>query len=135
MEAHAFKTWTHSNGTFWPRDLLPAHVPYARILLFAYNSNVAFDSSAATLSDHADNLLERYRAIKARCSYIIELSPVAEVQGSPMEMRSQPYSCLTASEDYWSSRYGVGSRPQPLFKVEYSLISPKTLGINQSAKQ
>jgi len=43
---HAYKTWTHGN-IFWPRDLLRPHVPGARILIFGYNSNVAFGSSAS----------------------------------------------------------------------------------------
>ncbi len=52
------KTWTHADGTFWPGELLPEHVPTARIMLFAYNSNVAWDVSEAGIRQHANDLLD-----------------------------------------------------------------------------
>jgi hypothetical protein len=55
----AEKTWTHANGTLWPRDILPSNVPECRILLFGYNSNVAFDVSNQGIKDHANTLLDR----------------------------------------------------------------------------
>ncbi|KAH0613051.1 uncharacterized protein H6S33_009431 [Morchella sextelata] len=55
----AEKTWTHANGALWPRDILPSNVPECRILLFGYNSNVAFDVSNQGIKDHANTLLDR----------------------------------------------------------------------------
>jgi hypothetical protein len=58
VEDHAYRTWTHSNGTFWPKDILPHTFPEARIMIFGYNSNVAFNVSTAALRNHADALLQ-----------------------------------------------------------------------------
>ncbi|KAE8153121.1 lipa and NB-ARC domain protein [Aspergillus avenaceus] len=56
---HAFETWTHQNGTFWPRDYLPQDIPQARIFVYGYNSNVANAEtmSNASVKDHANTLL------------------------------------------------------------------------------
>ncbi|MCJ1388782.1 hypothetical protein MMC18_001632 [Xylographa bjoerkii] len=59
---HAEKTWTHENGTMWPKDLLPNEVDYSRIMLFAYNSNVAWDVSDAGIREHANTLLDLLQA-------------------------------------------------------------------------
>jgi hypothetical protein len=56
---HAFETWTHGNGKFWPADFLPTDIPEARIFLYGYNSNVAKDVSEASIKDHANVLLDR----------------------------------------------------------------------------
>ncbi|KAF8249410.1 hypothetical protein K440DRAFT_641411 [Wilcoxina mikolae CBS 423.85] len=56
---YAFQAWTAPNGILWPRDLLPHDVPDARVLLFSYNSNVAFNVSQEGVRDHANSLLER----------------------------------------------------------------------------
>ncbi len=42
----------------WPRDILPIKVDYARIMLFAYNSNVGWDVSESGIRQHANTLLE-----------------------------------------------------------------------------
>jgi hypothetical protein len=65
-ENHAYHTWTHANGTCWPKDLLPQAIPNARILIFGYNSNVAFNVSTAGLRNHADALLQLLGAKKVR---------------------------------------------------------------------
>ena len=57
-DGHAEKTWTHADGTLWPRDLLPSRVPTARVMLFVYNSNVASDASEAGIRQHANDLLD-----------------------------------------------------------------------------
>ncbi|KAF8530880.1 hypothetical protein BDD12DRAFT_767720, partial [Trichophaea hybrida] len=49
----------------WPRDLLPQDVPGARILVFGYNSNVAFNVSNQSTREHANALLERLSASRA----------------------------------------------------------------------
>lgn len=56
---HAYDTWTHSNGTFWPYQFLPQEIPEARIWVYGYNSNVAKEVSEARIKDHADVLLDR----------------------------------------------------------------------------
>ncbi|KAI9720649.1 MAG: hypothetical protein M1812_002829 [Candelaria pacifica] len=66
-ESHAHLTWTGSNDKLWLRDFLPERLPRARVLLYGYNSNVAFSSSSAGVREFADNLLERlyYKRKKA----------------------------------------------------------------------
>ncbi|PKY00736.1 lipa and NB-ARC domain protein [Aspergillus campestris IBT 28561] len=56
---HPFETWTHPNGTFWPRDFLPLDVPQARVFVYGYNSNITNPQSMSTASvkDHANTLL------------------------------------------------------------------------------
>jgi hypothetical protein len=58
---HAFKTWTAANKAMWLRDegFLRTALPNARVLLFGYNSNVAFKSSTAGVHEQAENLLNR----------------------------------------------------------------------------
>jgi hypothetical protein len=41
------------------KDFLPSQLPNARILLFGYNSNVAFETSIAGVREQAMNLLNR----------------------------------------------------------------------------
>jgi hypothetical protein len=57
--SNALSTWTASNGKVWLQDanFLPKHIPKARIMLFGYNSNVAFASSNAGLTEQAMALL------------------------------------------------------------------------------
>ncbi len=55
----AEQAWTHANGTFWPKELLPQEIPQARVLLFGYNSNVALDVSHQGVKEHANTLLDR----------------------------------------------------------------------------
>ncbi|MCJ1406858.1 hypothetical protein MMC19_000928, partial [Ptychographa xylographoides] len=60
-EDHAFRTWTHvskTGKTLWPREFLPQDFPKARIWIFGYNSNVSKGVSEATISDHANSLLD-----------------------------------------------------------------------------
>lgn len=56
---HAFETWTAANKAMWLRDegFLRTALPQARVLLFGYNSNVAFKSSTAGVREQAENLL------------------------------------------------------------------------------
>ncbi|KAI9845130.1 MAG: hypothetical protein M1838_001858 [Thelocarpon superellum] len=92
---HASQTWTHPNGVFWPRDLLPLHLPHARVLLYTYNANVAFNSSAATLSDHAESLLDRYRALsQPRCA--VPILFVAHSLGGLIVKKARPDALIRA---------------------------------------
>jgi hypothetical protein len=45
----------------WLRDFLPKKLPTARILLFGYNANVAFQTSTAGVREQAENLLNRLK--------------------------------------------------------------------------
>ncbi|KAK4896822.1 hypothetical protein LTR27_005419 [Elasticomyces elasticus] len=63
--SHALATWT-KNEKLWLKDFLPREVPTARIMIFAYNANVAFESSTAGVLEQADNLLNRLRHKRRR---------------------------------------------------------------------
>ncbi|KAK4565483.1 hypothetical protein LTR86_004100 [Recurvomyces mirabilis] len=58
--SHALSTWT-KDDKLWLRDMLPAEAQTARVMLFAYNANVTFDSSTAGILEQANNLLNRLR--------------------------------------------------------------------------
>ncbi|KAI1409717.1 hypothetical protein F5Y13DRAFT_169327 [Hypoxylon sp. FL1857] len=55
-QSHAEATWT-TGGKLWLRDFLPKRVPDARIMIFGYNANVAFQTAAAGVREQAENLL------------------------------------------------------------------------------
>ena len=57
-EFHAEATWTAGNK-LWLRDFLPTKLPSARVLLFGYNANIAFETSTAGVREQAGNLLNR----------------------------------------------------------------------------
>ncbi|KAF9889345.1 hypothetical protein FE257_007455 [Aspergillus nanangensis] len=75
---HAFDTWRHANGIFWPKDFLPQDIPHARVFVYGYNSNISNPQamSNASVKDHANTLLnlldmERSPQINARPPKII----------------------------------------------------------------
>ncbi|KAI1149277.1 hypothetical protein F4825DRAFT_464274 [Nemania diffusa] len=53
---HAEATWM-AGDKLWLRDFFPHISPKARIMLFGYNANVAFETSAAGIREQAENLL------------------------------------------------------------------------------
>lgn len=57
-------TWT-TGGRLWLKDFLPVRIPRSRVMLFGYNSNVAFGTSTAGLAEQADNLLNRLSSKRA----------------------------------------------------------------------
>ncbi|KAI9656999.1 MAG: Serine active site containing protein 1 [Trizodia sp. TS-e1964] len=59
--SHAESTWT-ADGKLWLRDFLKHQAPQARVLLFGYNSRVAFDTAKAGVREHAENWLNRLAA-------------------------------------------------------------------------
>ena len=64
-------TWTHSNGTYWPRDLLPQALPTARIITFGYDANVVriWDTASSNgLYDHGKSLEFQLSRIRKRGS-------------------------------------------------------------------
>lgn len=57
----AFSTWTHDNGTFWLRDLLPKELPGARVYSFAYPAKLVFSRETGGIDEFARELLEAIR--------------------------------------------------------------------------
>jgi hypothetical protein len=55
---YPYEAWTHENGVFWP-TFLAEDIPYTRILVYGYNSNISNPQvmSTASVRDHADTLL------------------------------------------------------------------------------
>ncbi|KAH8591792.1 hypothetical protein B0O99DRAFT_631673 [Bisporella sp. PMI_857] len=57
-DGHADNTWTDENsGKNWLEHFLPSRIPYARILAYQYNANIAFGTSSAGVEQQAMNLL------------------------------------------------------------------------------
>lgn len=55
---HAEVTWTASNGKIWLKDFLPNQLKRpARIFLFSYNANPAFNSNSEGVHEQAKNFL------------------------------------------------------------------------------
>lgn len=50
-------TWTHQNGTCWPKDHLPHSIPGARIFSYGYDSRIFFSKSESEYRDFALGLL------------------------------------------------------------------------------
>ena len=57
-------TWTHDNGVFWPKDLLPASMPGARILSYGYDSKIFFSADTAEYRDFALHLVGSLRDLQ-----------------------------------------------------------------------
>ncbi|KAI0434036.1 hypothetical protein F5Y09DRAFT_20100 [Xylaria sp. FL1042] len=65
------KTWTaHAQSTPWPKTLLPAELPRARLLTYGYDAYIVRNSVASTtrLIDHASNLLHDLTTNRASCN-------------------------------------------------------------------
>ncbi|KAI1735199.1 hypothetical protein F4680DRAFT_453107 [Xylaria scruposa] len=56
LEGQASSTWT-AGDKLWLQDFLPEKAPRIRVLLFGYNSNVAFSTATAGVREVAENLL------------------------------------------------------------------------------
>jgi hypothetical protein len=62
---HAYETWTYAEGGKpWPYELLSQDFPDARISIVGYNSNVTSGGSGATISDHANSLLNALQGMR-----------------------------------------------------------------------
>lgn len=59
LQGHVYKTWEHDNGHLWLRDSRPNDIPFARIMTFGFDSNVALSKSVARIEDIALDLLNR----------------------------------------------------------------------------
>ncbi|KAH8745409.1 hypothetical protein BGZ57DRAFT_862505 [Hyaloscypha finlandica] len=54
----AYNTWTHSNGTFWLKDIIPKDFPGARVFSYAYPADVFCTFATGTIRSFATSLLE-----------------------------------------------------------------------------
>lgn len=64
IDGNAWETWEHKNGTLWLRDLLPRHLPAARIYSFGYQAAVAFTRGRGDVKGFARSLLEGLNAVR-----------------------------------------------------------------------
>lgn len=72
----AYDTWTHGNGTFWLRDLIPNDLPGARVFSYGYPADVFCTFATGTIDTFARSLLEslkRERRSKDVCPPLISL--------------------------------------------------------------
>lgn len=54
----------------WLKDFLPNDLPNARVMLFGYNSNVAFEGSTSGVHDQAQDLLNRLILRRRVCTQL-----------------------------------------------------------------
>lgn len=54
---HHAETTESEGSKIWLRDFVPEEVLTARVILFRYNANVAFETSSAGVLEQAHNLL------------------------------------------------------------------------------
>lgn len=54
----AYATWTHDNGNFWLRDLVPKDLPGVRVFSYGYPAEVFCTFNAGNLDTYARSLLE-----------------------------------------------------------------------------
>ncbi|MCJ1355708.1 MAG: hypothetical protein MMC33_005700 [Icmadophila ericetorum] len=69
-KAFALRTWTdgvEGDEKLWLKDFLPHRLPNVRVLLYAYNSNVAFNTSKIGVGDIAEDLLRRLWSKRQVC--------------------------------------------------------------------
>lgn len=62
VAAFGVKTWTagdRGEERLWLKDFLPHRLPNVRVLLYGYNSNVAFNTSMMGMGDIAEDLLHK----------------------------------------------------------------------------
>ena len=64
LNGDVLRTWTHDNGTCWPKYLLPDSIPHARIFSYGYDSRVFFSKSESEYRDFALGLLRDLHHLK-----------------------------------------------------------------------
>lgn len=90
LNGNPYKTWTADNGVFWPRDLLPSHLPDLRfrILTYGYDARVsAFTDGVGKdhIHHHAENLAGRLytnRSVSSRCTTSVDASNPTSCQST-----------------------------------------------------
>jgi len=59
------RTWQHpKTKAKWLHDFLPGDIKNARVMVYGYNSAVAFSKSAAGVEEFARDLLERLSTVR-----------------------------------------------------------------------
>ena len=76
----------------WPRDVLPTRIPNARVMLFAYNSNVGLDVSESGVRQHANTLLDLLLAERQ----------TEDSAGKPIMMVGHSLGGLVIKQVYWN---------------------------------
>ncbi|CCA76355.1 hypothetical protein PIIN_11895 [Serendipita indica DSM 11827] len=76
LDGHREKTWTAESGVLWLRDLLPADIPNARILVYGYDADTRSREcvSTQTIYQHADKFVKsllRQRSDNPRVSSVL----------------------------------------------------------------
>lgn len=89
-------TWTHSNGTFWLRDLLPQAMPGCRVFSYGYPSQIAFSRSVASIRDYALSLLNWIEQEQGHP--VSALSSDTRAQLMPMLLSVAPLHCFRLSQ-------------------------------------
>ncbi|KAI9886848.1 MAG: hypothetical protein M1823_001347 [Watsoniomyces obsoletus] len=111
---HAWDTWRHTDGAFWPTDFLPDDLPRARVLLYGYNSNVAFDVSEARIKHHAEELLTRLEdereSISCRIIFIAHSLGGLVVKQALLNARDNPVFTTMLQDTYGFMFFGVPHR-------------------------
>ena len=90
--AFAVRTWTSGEKgeeRLWLKDFLPHQLPNVRVLLYAYNSNVAFHTSSIGVGDVAEDLLHKLWT-KRQVRKISYVQRVAHVLNWSLRVQSSP---------------------------------------------
>lgn len=58
ITGNAYSTWTHDNGTFWLKDLIPKNLPGVRVFSYGYPADVFCTFATGTIDTFARSLLE-----------------------------------------------------------------------------
>ncbi|KAH7120856.1 hypothetical protein B0J11DRAFT_581621 [Dendryphion nanum] len=56
-QMHPEKTWTTDNKIFWLKEFLPERFKDSRIMMYEYNSNIAFGAAAAGIEQHSETMM------------------------------------------------------------------------------
>ncbi|KAH6668212.1 hypothetical protein B0J14DRAFT_157364 [Halenospora varia] len=88
ITGNAYDTWTHGNGTFWLRDLIPKDLPDVRVFSYGYPADVFCTFATGTIDTFARSLLESLKR---------------ERRNSNKSGRS--YSYVIAWEELWLRRH------------------------------
>ncbi|KAK4451259.1 hypothetical protein QBC34DRAFT_484100 [Podospora aff. communis PSN243] len=65
LGGHRMTTWQHTQtGAYWPQNFIPGDFENARVMVYGYNSKVAFSKSTAGVEEFARDLLERLIAVR-----------------------------------------------------------------------
>lgn len=80
LNGHPLKTWKHSDGTLWLRDLLPGLLPGANVYTYGYPSEF-FNKFVADVEDFALHLLDQLQILISQdvCGIYIVTHPFTNV--------------------------------------------------------